>query len=72
LVISWVLPYVEKEYRSKPLDYYSHLFGHEGKNSLLSYLMAEDLALELSAGGDHELWGLSTFDVTVTLTKKGL
>lgn len=34
--------------------------------------MAEDLALELSAGGDHELWGVSTFEVTVTLTKKGL
>lgn len=60
------------DYRSKPLDYYSHLFGHEGKNSLLSYLMAEDLALELSAGGDHDLWAFSSFEVTVTLTKKGL
>lgn len=34
--------------------------------------MAEDLALELSAGGDHELWAYSSFEVTVTLTKKGL
>lgn len=72
LTISWILPYCEEEYRSQPLNYYSHLFGHEGKNSLLSYLMAEDLALELSAGGDHELWALSTFEVTITLTKKGL
>jgi insulysin len=50
----------------------SHLFGHEGENSLLSYLISEGLALELSAGGDHELWAYSTFAVNITLTKKGV
>ena len=50
----------------------SHLFGHEGENSLLSYLISEGLALELSSGYDHELWNFSTFSVDITLTKKGL
>jgi insulysin len=50
----------------------SHLFGHEGENSLLSYLISEGLALELSSSFDHELWSFSTFNVDITLTKKGL
>ena len=54
------------------MNYFSHLFGHEGENSLLSYLISEGLALELSAGGDHELWAFSTFLIEITLTKKGL
>ena len=41
LIIYWILPYCEKEYKSQPLNYYSHLFGHEGENSLLSYLKKE-------------------------------
>ena len=72
LSVTWVLPYVQKELRSQPLNYFSHLFGHEGENSILSYLISEGLALELSAGPDHELWSYSTFEINVTLTKKGL
>ena len=34
--------------------------------------MSEGLALELSAGGDHELDSFSTFMVEVVLTKKGI
>lgn len=72
LTIYWILPYCQLEHGTKPLDYLSHLFGHEGENSLLSYLMSEGLALELSAGGDHELDSFSTFMVEVVLTKKGI
>lgn len=68
----WILPYMELDHDAKPLSYMSHLFGHEGENSLLSYLISEGLALELSAGGDHELWSFSTFTVNITLTKKGV
>jgi insulysin len=50
----------------------SHLFGHEGENSLLSYLISLGYALELSSSYDHELWSYSTFSVEITLTKKGL
>lgn len=70
--IFWVLPYMEQEFRSNPLSYFSHLIGHEGENSLLSYLKQEDYAMELSAGGDHELNCFSDFTVNVKLTKKGL
>jgi len=68
----WVLPYCQDEFKSKPLDYFSHLFGHEGENSVLSYLKKEGLAMELSAGGSHTLNCFSDFFVQITLTKKGL
>lgn len=63
---------MQAEYKSSPLGYFSHLIGHEGENSLLSYLKKEDYATELSAGGDSELDCMSDFNVVVTLTKKGL
>jgi len=72
LTIVWTLPYVEKDFNTQPLRYLSHLFGHEGENSILSYLISEGLALELSSGYDHELFTYSTFTVDITLTKKGL
>lgn len=69
----WHLPSSKDEYKTQPLRYHSHLFGHEGENSLLSYLIAEGLALELSASHDHELNGaFSNFNVDISLTKKGL
>ena len=69
----WHLPSTDKEYEKQPLRYHSHLFGHEGEHSLLSYLISEGLALELSASHDHELNGaFSNLNVDVTLTKKGL
>ena len=55
LTVLWILPYVQEDFRAQPLGYYSFLFGHEGENSLLSYLKSEGLANELGAGGDHEL-----------------
>lgn len=72
LTVLWILPYVQEDFRAQPLGYYSFLFGHEGENSLLSYLKAEGLANELGAGGDHELWSYSNFYIDIFLTKKGL
>lgn len=72
LSISWILPYTGEDHDTKPVQYHSHLFGHEGPNSLLSYLKKEDLATELGAGVDHELFGFTSFDISITLTKKGL
>ena len=66
------MPYLKNEYKSNPLSYYTHLIGHEGENSLLSYLISEGLGNELAAGVDHELWSFSTFYVQVGLTKKGI
>jgi insulysin len=66
------LPYSQHHYKEQPLKYFSHLLGHEGPNSLLSYLKREGLAMELSAYHDHDIWSVSTFAIDVTLTKKGL
>ena len=71
LSLMWFLPYSGTQYKTQPLKYFTHLFGHEGENSLLSYLISEGLALELSSYPDHELWSFSTFSVDITLTKKG-
>jgi insulysin len=73
LSLVWHLPSSYDEYKTQPLRYHSHLFGHEGENSLLSFLIAEGLALELSASHDHELNGaFSNFNVDITLTRHGL
>jgi insulysin len=72
LTFAYVLPYCENDFETQPLGYFSALIGHEGENSLLSYLKHEDLALELSAGPDHTLDCMSMFEIEVTLTKKGL
>ena len=72
LKMYWTLPSYEKDIDSKPLEYFSHLFGHEGENSILSFLKEKGLAEELSAGGDHEMGGaFSTFEISITLTDKG-
>ena len=63
---------MRQDVKSNPQSYFSHLIGHEGENSLLSYLKAEDYAMSLSASGDHELDCISDFSVVITLTKKGL
>jgi len=72
LTFFWTLPLYEMEHESQPLNYFTHLFGHEGENSLLSYLISEGLALALEAGGDHEMSSFSSFMVNITLTKVGL
>ena len=60
-----------KHYKNSPTHYLAHLFGHEGENSILSLLIKEGLALELSAGGSTELDLFTNFMVSVSLTKKG-
>ena len=72
LTFTWVLPYTGDLFDSRPLQYHSHLIGHEGENSLLSYLKREELAVGLSSAPSHDLWGITFFDVTVSLTQKGL
>ena len=61
LKVYWALPECKKEISTQPLSYLSHLFGHEGKNSLLSWLKKEGLAMGLSAGGGHMLDCFSNF-----------
>ena len=72
LSLSWILPYFEKHIEEQPLHYISYLIGHEGYNSLLSYLISEGLAYELSSSTSHWLNSFSSLSVTITLTEKGL
>jgi insulysin len=71
LTMQWILPQLcRHSQKADPLKYYSHLFGYEGSNSLLSYLIKEGLALELASEGSHCIayW---SFEVEITLTLKG-
>jgi insulysin len=50
LKITWPeMPSASAKWRSKPLNYISHVVGHEGPNSLLSELIKQGLATSLSA-----------------------
>ena len=51
LDLGWIIDNQVPYYRSPPSKYISHLLGHEGKGSLLSFLISEGLATSLSAGG---------------------
>ena len=59
-------------YTTKPLHYFSHLMGHEGENSILSYLKKEDLAVDITTSVDSELGLFSDLSVTIQLTEKGV
>lgn len=59
----YVVPYCERDHQTQPLDYLSSVIGHEGENSLLSYLKSEDLALDLCTSIDHSLSGISFFEI---------
>ena len=59
----WFLPCTELDHATKPLTYFSHLIGHEGENSLLSYLIDEGLALELSAGPEDHVHAYTAMQV---------
>lgn len=51
----WVMPESYSNWRSKSPQYLSHVFGHEGPNSLFSQLVKEGLATWLSAGSTQKL-----------------
>ena len=51
LELTWIIENQEQNYRHSPAKYVSHLLGHEGKGSLLSFLISEGLATSLSSGG---------------------
>ncbi|KAL4168449.1 hypothetical protein KRP22_011850 [Phytophthora ramorum] len=70
--VSWPLPSLHWDFLTKPTKILSHLMGHEGPGSILSYLKAQKWANGLSAGlfRDNEDWGL--FCVKVDVTDAGI
>lgn len=72
LVIQWITNDYQKDFLYKPLEYYSHLLGHEGYGSLLSFLKKKGLALELSAASVDKNTGFEIFELDIELTHQGL
>lgn len=62
----------QKYYRNNPLSYYSHVLGHEGKNSLYSRLKREGLILSLTSGEWNQMNLFTFFLISIELTQKGL
>jgi len=55
IALKWTLPVSTELNKSKSNEYLSQVFGHEGPNSLLSQLIKEDLATDLSAYAESRL-----------------
>ena len=55
LCILFVLGYFGSDISSKPIEYFQHLQGHEGENSMLSYLKHKDWATQVSCDYSHDL-----------------
>jgi len=77
LVITWPVVYTSKEDEEtqiyeKPSFYVGHLIGHEGPNSLFSYLKKKGWVNSLGSSTDAEVSDFFTFEVSVELTTKGL
>lgn len=74
--LTWALPSLLHEYRTKPLEYISYVVGHEGNGSILAYLRDRSWALGLVAGnegtGFHHNTICSLFNITISLTEEGL
>ncbi|KAI5302635.1 Insulinase (Peptidase M16), partial [Ascosphaera pollenicola] len=68
------IPFPDEEhlYESQPSHYISHLIGHEGPGSILSYIKEKGWAHELSAGSYTVSPGSALFMINVRLTEEGL
>lgn len=73
LSIDWpMMPSTKPYWDANPLDYLSHVIGHEGKNSMLSELIRQDLASGVFAYPKLRCQrNFSGVGITITLTEKG-
>jgi Secreted/periplasmic Zn-dependent peptidases, insulinase-like len=68
----WIVPGSSVQYyKMDPAKIITHLFGHEGENSLISFLREEGLATELDASRDDEMNLFRVINVRIKLTPKG-
>lgn len=72
LSLLFPLPATSRLYHSKPTSLLSHMIGHEGKGSILSYLKSKSFANSLSAGIYESFSSFSLFSVSLELTETGL
>ncbi|KAL4439100.1 hypothetical protein ABPG74_008875 [Tetrahymena malaccensis] len=67
----WVVEDQQQYSNVKPDDYLTHIFGHEGKNSLLSLLLDEGLAVELTSYSENCMNLFTIIGFNITLTQRG-
>ncbi|KAJ3189796.1 hypothetical protein HDU85_000080 [Gaertneriomyces sp. JEL0708] len=72
LTLSWEVPIEFADMATKPAALASHAIGYEGRGSLLSSLKRDELAEGLSAGKSHLGADNLLFEISVSLTDKGL
>lgn len=74
-IIKLIFPFPDDflHFRTHPCGYASHLIGHEGAGSILSFLKKSGLANNLSAGASGSTGtGFDFFRITIELTTLGL
>ena len=72
LEISFPFQDEEMMYDTQPSRYLSHLIGHEGPGSILSYIKEKGWAQSLSAGALPVCPGSAFFEIGIRLTPEGL
>jgi insulysin len=72
LFLAFPLPGMEPYYQSKPLSYFAHLLGYEGKDSLTLSLKEKGWITSLSAGGGASGSNYREFTVSMILTEAGM
>jgi insulysin len=72
LEISFPFQDEEDMHETQPSRYLSHLIGHEGPGSILSYIKEKSWAQSLSAGASPVCPGSAFFEIGVRLTPEGL
>lgn len=68
--LKWIMPPSGHLYRSKPMDYISHIINREGKGTLSHYLREKKLCHRLSVTCD-KCSMYSVFTLTLVLPHKG-
>jgi insulysin len=72
LEISFPFQDEEDMFETQPSRYISHLIGHEGPGSILSYIKEKGWAQSLSAGASPICPGSAFFEIGIRLTPEGL
>ncbi|KAI8639740.1 Metalloenzyme, LuxS/M16 peptidase-like protein [Parasitella parasitica] len=70
--ITFPFPDQNPYYESQPAHYISHLTGHEGPGSILSFLKKKNWATYLSSGMCFSGIGFGFFHIGIDLTEQGL
>jgi insulysin len=72
LRLTFPMPDLSNDFRTKPLSYIGNILGHEGKGSLLSLLKTAGWAEGLATGVGLNYTGGATFQINIALTEKGV